>query len=323
MYRNNFIFTCSNFGNKSEIGIYKKKKSRVVIPCEEIGIANPRSRIIARQILNWLTVNELDKIYDFDTKDGYLHNISVRNNIKDEFMVEIYLHDNPNINDFVSKINKFPFSEYNIISAYVQIFNKHHDFREKFNKIYGVDFLDYHFDNKIISIYPGAFFQTNNNVLFDMYNDIIKYMDKKPNIFFDLYCGVGVMSILVNDYYSKCYGIEINSNSIEMAKLNVQQNNINNCEFICNPVEEIINNIVNNLSEDVTIFVNPPRSGLRENVIEELNKIKKYVKQIIYLSCSEKTLDKDIKLFNYSSKIIKRYNMFIDTGHTEILCILK
>ena len=68
MYRNNFIFTCSNFGNKSEIGIYKKKKSREVIPCEEIGIANPRSRIIARQILNWLTVNELDKIYDFDKR---------------------------------------------------------------------------------------------------------------------------------------------------------------------------------------------------------------------------------------------------------------
>ena len=54
MYRNNFIFTCSNFGNKSEIGIYKKKKSREVIPCEEIGIANPRSRIIARQILSHL-----------------------------------------------------------------------------------------------------------------------------------------------------------------------------------------------------------------------------------------------------------------------------
>ena len=108
-----------------------------------------------------------------------------------------------------------------------------------------------------------------------------------------------------------------------MAKLNALQNNINNCEFICNPVENVIGNIINNLSEDVVIFLNPPRSGLRKNVIDELNKIKMYVKQIIYLSCSEKTLDRDIKLFDYSSKIIKRYNMFIDTGHIEILCIIK
>ena len=323
MYRNNFIFTYSNFGNKSEIGIYKKKKSRELIPCEDISIANPKSRIIVREILNWLILNRLDKIYDFDTNDGYLHNISVRNNTKNEFMIELYLHNNPNINEFIEELDKFPFSEYNIVSVYVQIFDKHHDFRKKFNKIYGINFLDYHFDNKVISIYPGAFFQTNNGVLFDMYNDIIKYMNKKVNIFFDLYCGVGVISILVNEYYNKCYGIEINSNSIEMAKLNALQNNINNCEFICNPVENIIGNIINNLSEDVVIFLNPPRSGLRKNVIDELNKIKMYVRQIIYLSCSEKTLDRDIKLFDYSSKIIKRYNMFIDTGHIEILCIIK
>lgn len=322
MYRNNFIFTYSDFDHKSEIGIYKKKGSRELIPCEEIRIANPKSKFIAREFLNWLILNKLDKIYNFESDDGYLHNISIRNNTKDEFMIELYLHNNPDIDNFITEINKFSFSEYKIISVYVQIFDKHHNFRDDYNKIYGTDFLDYHFDNRIISIYPGAFFQTNNNILFDMYYDIRKYMDKGPNIFLDLYCGVGVMSILVNEYYKRCYGIEINSNSIEMANSNAKKNNITNIEFMCCPVENIISMFIDDLSEDIIIFVNPPRSGLQKNVINELNKIKIFVKQIIYLSCSEKTLDRDLKLFDYSNKIIKKYNMFLETKHTETLVFL-
>lgn len=322
MYRNNFIFTFSTFGSKSEVGIYKKKRCRELIPCEDIKIANPKSKIIVRNFLNWLISKKLDNIYDFDTDDGFLHDISIRNNTRDEYMVELYLRNNPKIDDFINQIKSFPFFEHNIVCMYIQVYDKHHNFRDKFSKIYGSDFLDYHFSDKIISIYPGAFFQTNNDILFDMYNDIIKFMNHDSNIFFDLYCGVGVMSILVSQYYNKCYGIEINNNSIEMAKLNAHNNNIKNCEFICSPVEDIISNIISDISEEIIIFINPPRSGLQKNVIHELNKVKKYVKSIVYLSCSEKTLNRDLKLFDYSHKIIKKFNMFIDTGHIEILTLL-
>ena len=64
MFRNNFIFTFSNFNNKSEIGIYKQKKSRELIPCEDIIIASPNSKVIVRNFLNWLIQNKLDYIYD-------------------------------------------------------------------------------------------------------------------------------------------------------------------------------------------------------------------------------------------------------------------
>ena len=322
MYRNNFIFTFSNFGNKSEIGIYKKKRSRELLPCENIEIASPKSRVIVRNFLDWLVLNNIDYIYDFTTNNGFLHNISVRNNSKDEFMIEIYLKKNNNIEKFIEEIKKYNFSDYNIISVYIQVFDYHHNFRDGYSKIYGNDFLDYHFDNKVISIYPGAFFQTNNNVLFAMYKDISNIIEKTTNVFLDLYCGVGVMSILIHSSFEKCFGIEINENSIQMAKFNSQQNNIKNCEYICSSVEDIISSLTRKISEKVTIFINPPRSGLLKNVIDELNFIKSYVKQIVYLSCSEKTLERDLRLFDYSHTIIKKYNMFIDTGHIETLVTL-
>ena len=322
MYRNNFIFTFSNFGNKSDIGIYKKRKSRELIPCENIQIASPKSRVIVRNFLDWLIVNNIDYIYDFTTNNGFLHNISVRNNSKDEFMIEIYLKKNTGIEKFIEEIKKYNFSDYNIISVYVQVFDYHHNFRDEYNKIYGNDFLDYELGNKIISIFPGAFFQTNNHVLFNMYQDISNILDKTTKVFMDLYCGVGVMSLLVSNYYEKCFGIEINQNSIQMAKFNAQQNNIINCEFMCSPVEDLISSLTRKVCDKVTIFINPPRSGIRPNVINELNYIKPFVSQIVYLSCSEKTLERDLRLFDYSHTIFKKYNMFIDTGHIETLVIL-
>ena len=102
----------------------------------------------------------------------------------------------------------------------------------------------------------------------------------------------------------------------------ILQNNIKNCEYICSSVEDIISSLTRKISEKVTIFINPPRSGLLKNVIDELNFIKSYVKQIVYLSCSEKTLERDLRLFDYSHTIIKKYNMFIDTGHIETLVTL-
>ena len=59
MYRNNFIFTFSDFNNIPEVGIYKKKKSRELIPCEEISIANPKSKEIVRDFLSWLNKHNI------------------------------------------------------------------------------------------------------------------------------------------------------------------------------------------------------------------------------------------------------------------------
>ena len=150
-----------------------------------------------------------------------------------------------------------------------------------------------------------------------MYADIYDVLIKNDNyIFLDLYCGVGVMSLIMNDFYKKCIGVEINKNSIEIANYNKKINNSLKCNFICSSVEDIINNLN---YENLIIFVNPPRRGLYENVIKKLNKIKNKVKQVIYLSCCRKTLDRDLKLFDYNNKLLKSYNMFPNTNHYEYL----
>ena len=308
MYRNNTLITFSDYDDVKDIGIYKRKRSRELIKVENINIMNPKSRLLARKIMNYLSDY---KIYNYDTNDGILNHLAIRNNENDEFMLEFYIHKYDE--SLLKKIIEY--NNDDIKSIYYQINKNKNNFRNNFCLLKGEKYLTYNVNNKKISIKAGSFFQTNNFVLQDMYIDIKKKLIK-GNSFIDLYCGVGIMSILVNENYNECIGIEINQNAIDVANYNKSVNNSENCKFICSPVEKIINKI--NLENSI-LFINPPRRGLYENVIKELNNIKSSVKQMLYLSCCKESLERDLKLFDYKYKYVNEYNMFPETNHKEYL----
>lgn len=315
MFRNNILLTFSNYNNISEIGIYKEKKSRKLIRVEDIDLINNITKQIARKFLNWLTNNNICNIYNYEKDIGFFNHIALRNNENNEYLIELYLNKPNNL--LLEKLKEFDYSKYNIKVVYYQDNNKKNNFRGNFNLLYGDKYLKYNICQNIIGIKAGCFFQTNNQILQIMYKDIINILTKNLNYnFLDLYCGVGILSLLMNNYYNSCLGIEINKNAIEIANYNKLINNKTNCNFVCNPVEDIIEEI--NL-DNIIIFINPPRRGLYENVIQKINKIKAKIKEILYLSCCKKTLDRDLKLFNFKSKLIKTYDMFPKTNHKEYL----
>jgi len=319
MLRNNILLTFSDYGGKSDVGIYKEKKSREVIPVENINFITNQSKIIARSLLNWIKVNNINSIYNYQLNVGIFNHLAIKNNEKDEYLIELYLKD---INDVVLNRLKFwNWSSFKVKSVYYQIEQGNtNEFRDEYKFLCGDRYLTYKIRDCIISIKAGCFFQTNNIILQEMYNDIVSYLVKDNSYnFLDLYCGVGIMSLLVNNKFKNCTGIEVNPNSIDIANYNKSANNIKNCNFICGMVEDIIDDI--DLT-DLVIFVNPPRRGLYENVIYKLNSIKNNTKQILYLSCCKKSLDRDLKLFDYDNKILKEYEMFPNTNHKEYLVLL-
>jgi len=308
MYRNNIIVTFSDYNDEKNVGIYKRKRCRELIKVEDINIMNPESKTLARNILNYLSNF---KIYNYKENDGLLNHLTIRNNENNEFMLEFYIHEyNKNL---LEKIKEF--KDNNIKSIYYQIIKNKNDFRNEYVLLKGSKYLDYNVNNKIISIKAGSFFQTNNIVLQNMYKNIMSYF-KEGNLFIDLYCGVGIMSILICENYKKCVGIEINKNAVDVANHNKKINNSKNCNFKCSSVEDIIDTID---MKNAIIFVNPPRRGLYESVISKINSIKEDVNQILYLSCNKQTLERDLKLFDYDNKYINEYDMFPNTNHKEYL----
>ena len=309
--RNNILLTFSDFNQLYEIGIYKEKNNRELIPVEDIDFINLKVKELARNLCSELKANKI-KIYNHESELGLLNHIGIRNNEVNNFLLEFYIKYLDQ--QFLNFLLNFPWKENNVTSVSYQV-SKNKDFRSPFISIYG-DFLYYFINGYRFAIRAGCFFQTNNKVLVNMYTDIKNIIPKNKNyILLDLYCGIGIVSILLSRFLKKTIGIEVNSNSIEMARYNSKVNNCDNTEFICSEVENALDKIN---YDNCVVFINPPRRGLYNKVIDKIKSLKN-VKQILYLSCCKKTLFRDLNYFNCSYLHIATYDMFPGTEHKEFL----
>lgn len=311
--RNNILLTFSDHNNSSNLGIYKQKKTRELININEINLISNQMKQTATKIHQILKDSNLDNIYNHEKDHGLLNHVCIRENEYNEYMLEFYIqYDDTN---FLNGLKNIKWHKLSVVSVNYQI-TKNKDFRKPFLNIFG-NYLTYKINNSTFSISAGCFFQTNNKILSTMYNDIINFTKKKnyENTLLDLYCGVGVISILLSSYFNKIIGIEVNQNSIDMATYNSYQNKCENINFICSPVEDALDKIS---YENAVIFINPPRRGIYNSVIDKINNLKN-VKQILYLSCCKKTLERDLQHFGSKYEILKEYDMFPGTNHKEYL----
>ncbi|MBQ7136847.1 MAG: 23S rRNA (uracil(1939)-C(5))-methyltransferase RlmD [Bacilli bacterium] len=172
---------------------------------------------------------------------------------------------------------------------------------------------------KRFKISPKSFFQVNTEVcskIFEKARDYIK--NKNYSKVLDLYCGTGVIGILVSDFVNEVIGIEVVSDAVKDANENKKLNKIKNISFICDKVENRLSEFKN---VDL-IIVDPPRSGLDKKSINNILKINP--KEIIYISCDPNTLLRDLKLLseNYNIDDVLVADMFPNTYHVETIVYL-
>ena len=175
-------------------------------------------------------------------------------------------------------------------------------------------------DKKFI-ISDKGFFQVNKTLTERLYNEVLNIVKEvKPKKVLDLYCGCGTIGIYISDYVDEVVGVEVFKESIENAKKNKKLNNCHNIRFICDKVENVIDNIKDNTD---LVIVDPPRGGLDKTSIDVL--LSMNVNNLVYVSCDPVTLARDIKLLKekYDVVSVKPFNMFSKTYHVECVCLLK
>lgn len=166
-----------------------------------------------------------------------------------------------------------------------------------------------------------GFFQVNKTLTERLYNEVLNIVKEvKPKKVLDLYCGCGTIGIYISDYVDEVVGVEVFKESIENAKKNKKLNNCHNIRFICDKVENVIDNIKDNTD---LVIVDPPRGGLDKTSIDVL--LSMNVNNLVYVSCDPVTLARDIKLLKekYDVVSVKPFNMFSKTYHVECVCLLK
>ena len=166
----------------------------------------------------------------------------------------------------------------------------------------------------------NSFFQINKDLTEKLYDEALNVVKVvKPNKLLDLYCGTGTIGIYVSEYANEIIGIDYNESNIKDANKNKELNNLNNIKFICDKVE----NQIDNFKNIDMIIVDPPRKGLDPKTKEYLNLIK--AKHLVYISCDPVTFARDLNDLkgNYDIEYIKPFNMFPKTYHVENVAYLK
>lgn len=197
-------------------------------------------------------------------------------------------------------------------------------------------------DGIAFSISPLSFYQVNPVQTEKLYSLALSYagLSGKESVW-DLYCGIGTISLFLSGRASKVYGVEVVPQAIEDAKQNAANNGITNAEFFAGKAEEVLPEFYGRkdavshsagsaeqgregmLHPDV-IVVDPPRKGCDEMCLDTM--LKMAPDRIVYVSCDSATLARDLRILcdgGYELKRVRPVDMFPQTVHVECVIMMQ
>lgn len=309
---------------KPQIGVFANR-SHEIIPIEKCFIQNEKSEEIAKYIFELWNENNYT-IYNEETRKGLLRHIVIKTGIKTNQYMCILVVNGQGFNnekEFASKIvNKYKEITSIIVNSNMKNTNVILGLENR--TIFGKGYIEDKLGEYTFKISPLSFYQVNPIQAEKLYNlGIQKANITKDDIVFDLYCGIGTISLFMSKYAKKVYGIEIVEEAIKAAKENAKINNADNVEFIAGDVEKALSNIIydRKIIPDI-VMVDPPRRGLDNTSINNILSIKS--KRLVYISCNPATLVRDLAKLEemYEVKEIVPVDMFPFTSHVECCSVL-
>ena len=295
-----------------QIGVFANRTHEIV-PIKKCLIQNEQTEEIAKFILEFIRKNNIS-VYDEKSGKGLVRHIVTKIGIKtNEIMCIIVINGRtiPKEKELVKAITK-KYPHVKSIVKNINMKNTNVILGKENISLYGNGFIEDILGDYKFKISPLSFYQVNPVQAEKLYNIGVEgAMITNEDTVFDLYCGIGTISLFMAKYAKKVYGIEIVEEAIKSAKENAKINNIKNTEFIAGDVEIILDDLVNNkkIIPDI-VMVDPPRRGLDSKSIENILKVNP--KKIVYISCNPATLVRDLAKFEnkYNINFVKPVDMF-------------
>ena len=279
------------------------------------------------------------KPYDEDKHAGTVRHILIRNGYHtDQIMVCLVINAESikNSDDLVKRLKDID----GMTSIMININ------RNKTNVIlgdtcktlWGKSYIEDYICDIRYQISPLSFYQVNPKQTEKLYSKALEYAGLTGNeTVWDLYCGIGTISLFMAAKARKVYGVEIVPQAIEDAKNNARLNNIDNAEFFVGKAEEIVPAFYEELSRKAAngdeeakrgihpdvVVVDPPRKGCEETLLETV--VKMSPKRMVYVSCDSATLARDLKFMEehgYKVEKVQAVDQFGNTVHVETVCLL-
>ncbi|MFG6346479.1 MAG: 23S rRNA (uracil(1939)-C(5))-methyltransferase RlmD [Lachnospiraceae bacterium] len=176
------------------------------------------------------------------------------------------------------------------------------------------------------AISPLSFYQVNPIQTERLYGIALDYAGLTgTETVWDLYCGIGTISLFMAKRAKQVYGVEIVEQAIHDARRNAVRNGINNASFYVGKAEEVLPHLYEKegIHADV-ICIDPPRKGCDSACLETIRKM--MPDRIVYVSCDSATLARDLKYLcanGYELRRARAVDLFGHTVHVEVACCLQ
>jgi 23S rRNA (uracil-5-)-methyltransferase rumA len=336
-YRNK---TAEPFFKKDGIiqtGFYSRKSHNVFLAKENLLKSEIAKMIIDKflQKVNSFSGTKKEfKVFNEINNTGFLKQIMVRNNEKNEVMIIVIVNKNSQYNQ-LSKVLEEMYDENECIkSVYISVKTEQNNvILGKNIHLFGSQYLEEEMEGLKFKIYPNSFFQINKKQALKLYDTAIEFLNEEKNnknngkiyekTVIDAFSGTGTIAMMLSKNIKKVIGIESVESSTLAAKLTSYENSIQNVEFVNGKVEKELPKILKRENIGAIVF-DPPRRGIEEIALKSV--IKNKIEKIVYISCNPATFARDVKILTENGYVLKKItpvDMFPQTSHIEVVGLLE
>ena len=272
--------------------------------------------------------------YDEVKHKGLVRHVLLRYGFKtDEIMVCLVINGKtiPHCHDLVGRLRQIP--GMTSITLSMNTAKTNVIMGDTIRLLWGQEFITDYIGEIKYQISPLSFYQVNPVQTEKLYGLALDYAGLTGNeAVWDLYCGIGTISLFLAKKAKQVYGVEIVPQAIDDAKNNAKINDITNAEFYVGKAEEVLPEYYKEYEKthngetahaDV-IVVDPPRKGCEESLLQTI--VDMQPEKVVYVSCDSATLARDVKFLRangYELKDVTPVDQFPHTVHVETVVLLQ
>ena len=324
-YRNKAQFPVGMSKDGRIIAGFYAGRTHAIIECEDCLLGVEENRVILDLVLEYMKEYHISP-YEELTGKGLVRHVMIRKGFATgEVMVCLIVNGDslPHVDALVERLRTIQ----GMASITLNINREQTNviMGREIKLLWGQPYIEDTIGSVRFRISPLSFYQVNPLQTEKLYNKALEYAGLTgEETVWDVYCGIGTISLFLAQRAKQVYGVEIVPAAIEDAKANAALNGMTNAEFFVGKAEEVLPEKYEKegITADV-IVVDPPRKGCEESVLATM--IQMAPKRIVYVSCDSATLARDLKYLCHHGYELTRCcptDMFGNSVHVETVCCL-
>ena len=330
-YRNKAQFPFGTDREGNPVTGFYAGRTHDIIANTDCALGVPENREILEIILAFMKKYQIPS-YNEKTGDGLIRHALIRYGfVTKEIMVCLIINGSgiPHADELIRQLQAIPGMTGVSVSE-----NTRRDnviMGETYRVLWGKGYITDYIGKIRYQISPLSFYQVNPVQTEKLYSLALEYADLKGGeTVWDLYCGIGTISLFLAQKAGKVYGVEIVPQAIEDARRNAELNGIKNAEFFVGKAEEVLPAFYEQKRAEGSaethadvIVIDPPRKGCDGKLLDTI--VKMAPEKVVYVSCDPATLARDLKILcanGYELVKVRPVDQFPMSVHVETVCLL-